>query len=173
MKIACRRHICPGCGGAKDFYASACRRCSTVPIADRVLDSSIPEPNSGCWLWIGTLNERPHGSYGALSIKNRPVGAHRAAYTAWRGPIPSGLEVDHKCRNTQCVNPAHLEPVTPVVNKRRGIGSKPACKRGHPFDEANTLVKTDPRTGSDRRYCRQCLALYKTLYPRSNYPRTA
>jgi hypothetical protein len=44
---------------------------------------------------------------------------HRASYTLLVGPIPDGLEIDHLCRVRSCVNPAHLEPVTPDENQRR------------------------------------------------------
>jgi hypothetical protein len=45
--------------------------------------------------------------------------AHRAYYMKHRGPIPTGLHLDHLCGVKRCVNPAHLEPVTPAVNARR------------------------------------------------------
>lgn len=45
--------------------------------------------------------------------------AHRVTYTLLRGRIPEGMELDHLCRNTTCVNPWHLEPVTGEENKRR------------------------------------------------------
>lgn len=50
--------------------------------------------------------------------------AHRAMYEQEVGPITEGLELDHLCRQTMCVNPSHLEPVTHAVNLRRGNGAK-------------------------------------------------
>lgn len=68
----------------------------------------IPEPNSGCWLWIGAVR-----SYGKTSL--RPTiedgGTRNAARVSWklhRGAIPEGLHVLHKCDVTLCVNPDHL-----------------------------------------------------------------
>jgi hypothetical protein len=74
----------------------------------------------GCWLWTGAL-VRGYGSFRAES--GRHVYAHRWAWEAARGPIPSGLELDHLCCAPACVNPEHLEPVTHrenTVRARRG-----------------------------------------------------
>jgi hypothetical protein len=51
-------------------------------------------------------------------------GAHRWMYEQKIGPIPKGLVIDHLCRNTRCVNPDHLEPVTRGENTRRGAKAK-------------------------------------------------
>lgn len=106
-----------------------------------------------CWLWTGGRM----GNYGSATVDGSTIRAHRYAYLTLVGPIPEGLVLDHLCRVTLCVNPAHLEPVTDRVNTRRGI-SQPAdnarkthCKQGHPFDVANTNV--DPR---GNRVCRAC-----------------
>jgi len=75
----------------------------------------IPEPMSGCWLWLGARSQG-YGRYTPLGTQGQ---AHRVIYEMCRGPIPEGLEVDHLCRNHSCVNPAHLEPVTHQENQRR------------------------------------------------------
>ena len=82
--------------------------------------------------------------------------AHRFVYEAERGPIPSGLTLDHKCRVRQCVNPAHLEPVTLAENILRGNGWSgrharvTQCPHGHPYDDTNTY------RGRGFRECRAC-----------------
>lgn len=82
--------------------------------------------------------------------------AHRAVYQAIVGPVPDGLQLDHLCRNPACVNPSHLEPVTPAINVRRARripGEAPvpdACVNGHPYTDANTYV------GKKGFYCRTC-----------------
>lgn len=69
-----------------------------------------------CWRWTSRL--RPNG-YAYLTIEGKSVLAHRLAYGLLVGPIPEGMTLDHLCRNTACVNPAHLEPVERAENTRR------------------------------------------------------
>lgn len=82
----------------------------------------------GCWLWMGKTSKRRGGRVDGrmtLRIAGRHVSrrAHRVSYQEFRGDIPDGYEIDHACRNTLCINPAHLEAVTPeenIVRRDRG-----------------------------------------------------
>lgn len=76
---------------------------------------SIPEPNSGCWLWTGSCNR---DGYGRLTHSHRTVDAHRLSWLAHRGPIPDGLWVLHACDVPSCVNPDHLWLGTNSDNQR-------------------------------------------------------
>ena len=62
--------------------------------------------DTGCWEWIGSLQNM---GYGKLSINGQIFLAYRIAYKLMKGDIPNELEIDHLCRNKKCVNPAHLE----------------------------------------------------------------
>ena|SRR6266542_1921582 len=110
--------------------------------------------SSGCWEWNGAHFK---AGYAETWDGKRPLYAHRVAYELWVGPIPDGRQIDHLCRNRGCVNPQHLEVVLPAGNNQRGLSPsaenmrKTHCKRGHPFDEANTHI-----TPTGRRDCRAC-----------------
>ena len=104
-----------------------------------------------CWLWTACTDGK---GYGLFTLDGRTVRVHRWSYEQLVGPIPEGLVTDHLCRVHNCVNPAHLEPVTSRENSLRGRNyqsEKTCCKRGHPFDEANTRL---PSNG--QRECRAC-----------------
>jgi len=67
----------------------------------------MPEPNSGCWLWLSALDGAGYGKV-RLSHPRRLLSAHRASWELHRGVIPNGLFVLHKCDERTCVNPDHL-----------------------------------------------------------------
>lgn len=88
-----------------------------MTIERTIEDYVIPEPNSGCHLWIGLLGR---GGYGQKTHCGKSVLAHRLIYEMERGEIPKGLEVDHLCRVRSCVNTRHMEIVTHKENTLRG-----------------------------------------------------
>lgn len=72
-----------------------------------------------CWEWAASCY--PNSGYGMFYNGKRPGLAHRYSVELHRGRIPDGMVVDHLCRNRKCVNPAHLEVVTPEINSLRAF----------------------------------------------------
>jgi hypothetical protein len=124
---------------------------------------------SSCWLWRGRADRWGYGRFTLPRVFSLPREgcAHRWAYEAERGAIPSGLVLDHLCRNPACVRPDHLEPVTIRENNRRSRSPsalnalKTHCTHGHPFTSRNTYR---PRPG--HRQCRTCNARRARDYQR-------
>ena len=127
-------------------------------------DHTIPEPNTGCLLWLGHSYDR----YGNFKIKGKGVRAHRYAYELTYGPIPTGLCVLHGCDTPLCVNPEHLflgtqkenamdreakgrGRIAPAIAKRWAL---PSCKgmRGVRRTTAGTQYRAfyRPMTGERR-----------------------
>ena len=94
-----------------------CAKClSTMCPQYRVMVYSEVMP-SGCWEWQGITRGAIKGiGYGALTVKNKLTVAHRYSYEAFKGKIPEGMFVLHKCDNKPCVNPDHLELGTAKKN---------------------------------------------------------
>lgn len=142
-----------------------------IPVLTEVQISNFwakVEPTGFCWNWTAMKTRDGYGRFAVDSRHSRL--AHRIAYTLLVGEVPSGLELDHLCRNKACVNPDHLEPVTQSENMRRiplgarnlPHGGRPPwvvsgknvtgfCKHGHEYTDENTYVYPDGRTE-----CRVC-----------------
>lgn len=117
------------------------------------------QKSTNCWMWSGSMNVE---GYGRIYRKGTTYKAHRLSYMINKGPIPSGLVLDHLCRTKGCVNPDHLEAVTPRENVIRGIGpsainsAKDVCHNGHQFDNKNTRISSY----DGQRVCRTCHNAY-------------
>jgi hypothetical protein len=119
----------------------------------------------GCWEW--TARVEPNG-YAKFMVKEggkwRSIWAHIVSYTIFRGEVPTGLQLDHICRNRSCVNPEHLRAVTQKVNILSSespiakIAARQTCANGHAYTEENT------RMYRGMRYCRTCKREHDARY---------
>ena len=138
-------------------------------LPDVLIDQIHHEPMSGCWLWVGNVDR---GGYGTIAKwkKDGRKGSravHKVIYEILVGDVPDGLQLDHLCEVKPCVNPQHLEPVTPRENTQRSIRSrglnsvaatlrdsnlaKTHCPHGHPYSGENLYVRPN-----GVRECREC-----------------
>jgi hypothetical protein len=127
------------------------------PPLERFYGHTMPEPNTGCWLWTSGIDRDGYAQFFEGRGPGNEQRGHRFAYKQFVGPIPEGLILDHLCRNRGCVNPAHHEPVTNrenVMRGRRPLGERTHCPRGHEFNEVNTHWPKNQRG----RKCRRCHA---------------
>lgn len=127
------------------------------PIETRFFEKVEKDADTGCWNWTGATFTSPGGLKYAQFSDKKTVRGSRWAYEHWNGPIPEGYEIDHLCRNTLCVNPQHLEAVTPQENRRRSNNTywvahyTNVCKNGHEIVGDNRM---DDSRG--RKRCRVC-----------------
>lgn len=132
----------------------------------------IPEPNTGCWLWIRRLDKQ---GYGRAKLKGKKIGAHRFSWMEHNGPIPKDLFVLHKCDTPACINPNHLflgtarDNFDDMVRKGRDNFNRSSisikdlvgfCMNGHVWDIGTYFTR--PKDG--KRICRKCRAAKKMRY---------
>lgn len=108
------------------FEADILTDADKVFLKERILRNTIPGDGDGfgeldaCWLYKGKWEDGK--GYKKMRVGGRTRYVHRVSYSLWKGKIPDGLVLDHKCRNRVCCNPHHLEPMTVKENTLLGNG---------------------------------------------------
>ncbi len=135
-----------------------------IDVMDRLrARSSVSQ--SGCHIWLGA---KVYG-YGQISVNRKTRRVHRVAYEILVGPIPEGMQIDHKCKTRACWNPNHLQVVTARENTLLSDApsawnlAKTHCHKGHPFAGDNLGLRED-----GTRYCRTCNNGFKRARRRKN-----
>lgn len=159
----CRAHYQRWCAG-KPLDAPLRRHAKrSDSFADRFWtrvskDGPVPEhaPSLGaCWIWTGAHLKGGMG-YGTVVVAPRPVKmryAHVVSYEMLAGAVPEGLELDHLCRVSLCVNPGHLEAVTHRENVLRGESPAAVWARRTHCSKCGAALTT---VEAGRRGCRSC-----------------
>lgn len=151
-----------------------------VDIPDRVKEraaTKVVRSSGGCW--ISTYSVASHG-YAQIGWQNggerHVVLAHRASWERVNGRVPSGMTIDHLCRERRCVNPAHLRLLDNFENARRTHGMDwqlGECPNGHPNSMLADDLHRKDKQGNKRvgKRCRECVKLYRKRYEwRTGHP---
>ena len=84
-----------------------------MTVAEWVEENSIPEPNSGCLLWLGTISTK---GYARITQNGKQRIGSRVVYEDAHGPLPDDILVCHKCDVRICLELTHLFPGTAGAN---------------------------------------------------------
>jgi hypothetical protein len=123
------------------------------PLADRFFEKTIPEPNSGCLLWLGANNKK---GYGSMNVDGETVLATHVALKLAGVSIKKGDFACHTCDTPGCVLDSHLFPATNAINVadkmakgRHRVGRVHGAAHGRAklTEEQARAILSDPRTG--------------------------
>lgn len=122
------------------------------PIKDRLIENSSIDQETGCWNWNGSLINK---GYGQISIKGKNCQPHRISWKVFVGEIPKGMQINHKCHNSKCINPEHLYTGTQQENirdmdlsNRRSISFGSKCNQSRLNDGLIKIIRDSLSKGS-------------------------
>jgi hypothetical protein len=152
----------PGCGKVflarglcGNHYAQAKRRnqLPPLPTTEELFWRKVDKTGT-CWNWTAGTDDKGYGHFWVAELGSHK-GAHIYSWTLTHGPVPDGLQIDHRCHNPGCVNPKHLRVTTPKQNIENLSGAKRHSKTGI------RGVWQDKKSG---RYCAKVCHNYKAYY---------
>jgi len=95
-----------------------------------------------CHIFTGC---KDRDGYGIISIGGKNYRAHRYSYEIYNGEIPRNCVIHHTCSVRSCVNPAHLQAITPQSNVAEMIERQAYIQRILELESelSKLLYKTD------------------------------
>jgi hypothetical protein len=100
-------------------------------LIDDILNHCIPITETGCFIWLGKVNEK---GYGKVIFNGKEKRAHRVVYEHFNGSIPKGMLVRHKCDVPGCINNLHLiigtaaDNTADMLRRNRFSKEQPKCR---------------------------------------------
>ncbi len=113
------------------------------PLIKRFEDKFERIPEAGCWIWTASVGPKGYGMFAHSHTDHDR--SHRSAWRIYRGPIPDGMFVLHRCDVPSCVNPEHLflgthkDNMQDMVSKGRGRGLVGSAHPESKLTEADVL----------------------------------
>lgn len=125
------------------------RPAGSPSVEERFLARLDKGDGTGCWIFTGTLRTTGYGPFMADGVR---WAAHRMAWTLWRGDIPSGQRVLHRCDVPACCNPDHLFLGTSADNSADMVAKGRSARAEQNSQtklsaEKVAAIRADPRSG--------------------------